>query len=437
MCVADSSFAKAPMEVEKVVWKEASMNTTATLTFWAFAGGGLALGYGITWYPLQIAALFMLGLAALLSGLLPVEGADKWKAQLLENPTLSLDALFFFSTYLLPICLVRMAIEREGPPSLLGFLIAFTETFSIVGVCMSVCLHRYFSHQAFKTSRAFQVVLCFMGCMAFQGDPLWWASKHRRHHKYCDAPEDPHSWTQTNYLYAWIGWTCNPKERATDYEFLGGLRRYPELRVIGALWWLWPVLLNLAVEKYFGFYAMVLYCTVPMLMSRIVTLIFNVEYHPPDGGESALGGHGEGAVAPAPAAEEAEKEKDVFWRPPCRSLDMARFLADCVGESCHDDHHANPQRAQRPSGGFPHYDLPYIFVIKPWVWLGLVWNPNILANNPVVNVAAGKEHEKNKEEAALGWDDSSPLAPDAPSPLAAAPEADAPTTRRRRNYSQY
>ena len=93
--------------------------------------------------------------------------------------------------------------------------------------------------------------------------------------------------------------------------------------------------------------------------------------------------------------------------------------------------------AQRPSGGFPHYDLPYILVIKPWVWLGLVWSPNILANNPVVNVAAGKEHEKKKEEAALGWDDPSPLAPDAPSPLAAAPEADTPTTRRRRNYSQY
>jgi len=47
--------------------------------------------------------------------------------------------------------------------------------------------HRYFSHRAFKTSRAFQFVLGLLGTMSMQNGPLWWASWHRRHHRYSDG----------------------------------------------------------------------------------------------------------------------------------------------------------------------------------------------------------------------------------------------------------
>ena len=73
-----------------------------------------------------------------------------------------------------------------------------------VGLTMSLALHRYFSHAAFRTSRWMQFFLGILGSMALQGGVLWWASKHRRHHKHCDEPEDPHSWTQTSFLYAWL-----------------------------------------------------------------------------------------------------------------------------------------------------------------------------------------------------------------------------------------
>ena len=60
-------------------------------------------------------------------------------------------------------------------------------------------------------------------------------------------------------------------------RYVGSLGKFPELRVIGALWWVWPTLTSLAVYHYFGYYNMVLYCTSPMLLARLVTLIFNVE----------------------------------------------------------------------------------------------------------------------------------------------------------------
>jgi hypothetical protein len=54
--------------------------------------------------------------------------------------------------------------ELGDGPSLVEFAATFVETFAIVGGCMSVCLHRYFSHQAFKTGRAMQALLCVGGC---------------------------------------------------------------------------------------------------------------------------------------------------------------------------------------------------------------------------------------------------------------------------------
>ena len=210
---------------------------------------------------------------------------------------------------------------------------------------MSVCLHRYCAHRAFKTSRVFQAILVFVGCFAYQGNPLWWASKHSRHHKYCDLSKDPHSWQQTNFMYAWIGWTVNPDEMSIDEVHVTYLTGFMELRVIGLLWWLWPMILAMIVNNYYGFACAVAFVTTPLFLARIITLLFNVEYHPP-AHTSAL---------------------------TCRALDIPRILGDCVGESCHADHHAHPTRAKRPSCGFPYADLPYWFVIKPLSVVGLVW----------------------------------------------------------------
>ena len=108
--------------------------------------------------------------------------------------------------------------------------------------------------------------------MAYQRGPVWWASKHRRHHKFCDKPEDPHSWTQTNFLYAWIGWTSF--ESHTDDEFVTKLMTYPEMLVLDWLWMFPMMLTHLAIYKALGPQWMICLATMPMLISNLVTLLF-------------------------------------------------------------------------------------------------------------------------------------------------------------------
>ena len=51
------------------------------------------------------------------------------------------------------------------------------------------------------------VLLAVLGCLATQGGPIWWASKHRAHHKFCDKPRDPHCPKLRGMIgaFAWFG----------------------------------------------------------------------------------------------------------------------------------------------------------------------------------------------------------------------------------------
>jgi stearoyl-CoA desaturase (delta-9 desaturase) len=89
--------------------------------------------------------------------------------------------------------------------------------------------HRYFSHRAFSTSRAFQFVLAFLAQTSAQNSVLWWAALHRRHHLYSDTPLDTHSPRQRGFFYAHLGWIFDAKHLKTDLVRVGDLARFPEL----------------------------------------------------------------------------------------------------------------------------------------------------------------------------------------------------------------
>ncbi len=90
--------------------------------------------------------------------------------------------------------------------------------------------HRYFAHRAYKTSRAFQLVLAVLGGTAMQQGPLWWASWHRRHHKYTDGPGDPHSPVLDGFWHAHVGWIFDGTHQGTDFSLVKDLAAFPELR---------------------------------------------------------------------------------------------------------------------------------------------------------------------------------------------------------------
>jgi stearoyl-CoA desaturase (delta-9 desaturase) len=118
--------------------------------------------------------------------------------------------------------------------------------------------HRYFSHRAFKTSRAAQFLFALLGASAVQRGPLWWAAHHRQHHAHSDRQDDPHSPGLRGFLWAHTGWflaTCN---FSTRQDLIRDFRKFPELRFIDRFDVLAPIalagglfLLGSVLERYY------------------------------------------------------------------------------------------------------------------------------------------------------------------------------------------
>ncbi|MFM8979979.1 MAG: acyl-CoA desaturase [Planctomycetia bacterium] len=89
--------------------------------------------------------------------------------------------------------------------------------------------HRYFSHRAYKTSRAFQFLLGWLGATAVQRGPLWWSAHHRHHHRSSDTPADPHSPAQHGFLWSHVGWFTARANLRTRVENVPDWMRVPEL----------------------------------------------------------------------------------------------------------------------------------------------------------------------------------------------------------------
>src|SRR5699024_12249757 len=87
-------------------------------------------------------------------------------------------------------------------------------------------------HRGYKTSRAFQAVLAFLGATALQKGPLWWAAKHREHHRDSDDPEDAHSPRQYGVFDAHVGWVYREARTSPDMDLIKDFSKYPELQWI-------------------------------------------------------------------------------------------------------------------------------------------------------------------------------------------------------------
>jgi len=128
-------------------------------------------------------------------------------------------------------------------------VIACLATFWVRMFGITAGFHRYFSHRSFKTSRAFQFVLAYLGTMSAQHGPLWWASHDRLHHRYADTERDIHSPVVRGLWWSHVGWILCRKYVGYDEEVVKDLRKYPELRWLGRYHLVAPV--SLAVAMFF------------------------------------------------------------------------------------------------------------------------------------------------------------------------------------------
>ncbi len=121
-------------------------------------------------------------------------------------------------------------------------------SWSAIGLCAALYVvrmfgvtagyHRYFAHRAYKTGRVMQFLLAVLAQSSLQSGVLWWAAKHRDHHKYSDTPLDAHSPRQYGFWFSHIGWIFNREACAADYTRVAEFARYPELRWLDRHHWL-------------------------------------------------------------------------------------------------------------------------------------------------------------------------------------------------------
>lgn len=132
------------------------------------------------------------------------------------------------------------------------FLVPFR--WSLLALCLSLYLvrmfgitagfHRYFAHRSYKMGRVPQFLMAFLGTLAVQRGPLWWAGHHRHHHRYSDQPRDLHSPIQSGFWHSHLGWVLCGKHDETPLESIQDFARFPELRFLDRHHWIPGALLG-------------------------------------------------------------------------------------------------------------------------------------------------------------------------------------------------
>lgn len=208
--------------------------------------------------------------------------------------------------------------------------------------------HRYFSHHSFRTSRAFQFVLALLGATAMQQGPLWWASWHRRHHKYADTPDDPHSPVVSGFWHAHVGWIFDGRHDDADLSNVRDLTRFPELRFLDRHSYLPLIAYAAACFAIAGMPGVVWGFVVSTIAVAHATFCINSLAH-------VWGSR--------------------RWDTPDQSRNNAALAAITLGEGWHNNHHYYMSSARQ---GFLWWEVdPSYYSIRLLEVLRLVWNVRV------------------------------------------------------------
>ena len=232
-------------------------------------------------------------------------------------------------------------------------------TYFIRMFVVTAAYHRYFSHRAFKTSRAFQFVLAIAAQSAAQKGVIWWASHHRWHHKHSDTPRDVHSAKLRGFWYAHVGWILSNDWNETDPALVADLSKYRELRFLNktGLEILPTVLLALAF----------------LLLGGLPGLVWGYFV------STVLLWHGSFSI---------NSLSHLFGRRRYATGDGSRnswlLAVITTGEGWHNNHHHYPSSVKQ---GFRWWEIDVTYyVLRLMALFGLVWD----LRRPPVDVVAGR-----------------------------------------------
>jgi len=205
--------------------------------------------------------------------------------------------------------------------------------------------HRYFSHRAYSTSRPFQFVLAFMAQTTTQKSVIWWASKHRHHHLHSDTEHDVHSPRHKGFLYSHVGWIFTRKHDLPNFDKVGDLMRYPELRWLHKFELLPAVALAVLCFLVAGWSGLVVGFVWSTVLVYHATFCINSLAHVSGSTRYVTG-----------------DDSRNNWL-------LALFT---MGEGWHNNHHAFQSSVRQ---GFRWWEIdPTYYLLLGLSWLGLVWD---------------------------------------------------------------
>jgi stearoyl-CoA desaturase (delta-9 desaturase) len=223
-----------------------------------------------------------------------------------------------------------------------AFLVWFTMQFAI-----HAGYHRCFAHRSFRTHPIIETLFACVGSVAGQNGPLWWATTHRRHHRFADTEGDDHSPTR-GLFHAHMGWLWRRGLEEAD------LRRHPDLARPHLMWvedhklllgGAYVALLWLA----WGMSGVGSYWVIPVVICWHTTAATNSLAH-------TFG------TRPYDCAP-----------PTCRATNNVLVAWLNLGEGWHNNHHANPACCHHGFYRWHQIDVTYALI-----WLlaraGLVWD---------------------------------------------------------------
>ena len=218
--------------------------------------------------------------------------------------------------------------------------------------------HRYFSHKAFRTSRAMQFLFALLGAMSVQRGPLWWAAHHRHHHRHADTEHDVHSPVTRSFFWSHMGWFLTVRGYRTDLDRVRDLARYPELRWLDRFDVVVPIVLAAALFLLGGWLQRnhpQLGTSGPQLLVWGFFVSTVVLFH-------------------ATVTINSLAHRWGTRRYPTRDNSRNNWLLALItfGEGWHNNHHHFPGAARQ---GFRWWEVDgTYYVLRAMSWVGLVWD---------------------------------------------------------------
>ncbi len=205
--------------------------------------------------------------------------------------------------------------------------------------------HRYFSHRTFRTGRVRQFLLAVLAQSSAQRGALWWAAKHRAHHKYSDTPLDPHSPVHRGFWYSHLGWIFARGANDADYSTVSDLTKFPELVWLNKHDYFIAFALGAAVWWFGGWEGLVAGYMLSTVLLFHGTFMINSLAHVMGSKRYVTGDD---------------------------SRNNWALAIITLGEGWHNNHH-HFQSSTRQGFRWYEYDATF-YVLKAMSWVGLVWD---------------------------------------------------------------